>query len=56
MSCASRKQTVREVSAAEVSVKRTNRFTVSTSDKLKLAKSTQEEGENKFILLRLVIN
>jgi len=41
-------RTVREVSIASVSVKKTYRASLSTSDKLKLAKVAREGGENKF--------
>jgi len=41
-------RTVREVSTAGISVKRTDRSSLSKSDKLKLAKVAREGGENKF--------
>ena len=42
-------RTVREVSSAGVSVKRNDRASLSTSDKLKLAKVARDGGENTFI-------
>ena len=39
---------VREVWATGVSVKQTDRASLTTSEKLKLAKSAREGGENKF--------
>jgi len=41
-------RTVREVSAAGISVKKTDCAPLSTSDKLKLAKSAREGEENRF--------
>ena len=43
-------RTVREVSAAGVSVKQTDRTSLSTSDKLKLAKVAREGGETSLPL------